>query len=63
MYGLGGKDFTEADAKNLVNEAVQLLDNPSKVPAFGFVAPRAGEPGKLPPRVLKPITPAEASAP
>ncbi len=61
IYGLGGKDFTQKDAVRLIEEALLLETNPSSVPSFGFMGTQEGEKGKLPPRVLQPISKEEAS--
>lgn len=53
VYGLGGKDFKEADALKMISEAT---NTDSSVPSFAFVGAFQGDKQKLPPQVLAPLS-------
>jgi pyruvate ferredoxin oxidoreductase alpha subunit len=55
IFGLGGRDFREEDATELLELGFQAIKNPESVPVFGFHGTEAGTPQSLPPRVLNPL--------
>lgn len=55
IYGLGGKDFKEEDADQLIDLALQTVKANSDIPFFGFIGERSGEPKNLPPQILPPF--------
>ena len=63
VYGLGGKDFREEDAQEMIQMGFQAIKNPEAVPFFGFIGTREGNPKHMPPQVLPPLSRAELSAP
>ena len=56
VYGLGGKDFREEDARQMIELGLQSASNAEAVPFFGFIGARPGEPRRMPPQVLPPLT-------
>lgn len=63
VYGLGGKDFREEDAQEMIQMGFQAIKNPEAVPFFGFIGTREGNPKHMPPQVLPPLSRSELSAP
>jgi len=62
IFGLGGKDFTEKDATEMIDEVLRLKSSPATVSPFGIIGSRSGELKELPPKVLAPIDLREANA-
>jgi len=56
VFGLGGKDFNEEDAKSLLEEGLLAIHSPEKVPAFGFFGIERGEEKALPKMVMPSLT-------
>jgi pyruvate ferredoxin oxidoreductase alpha subunit len=61
IYGLGGKDFYDADAEHFFEEALEAADNGAVAVPFAYHGAYAGEPGKNPPAGLPAITTEEVS--
>jgi len=52
VFGLGGKDFSEQDAMQLIDEGLAVISQPEKINAFGFLGIVEGTKKTLPPEVL-----------
>jgi len=52
VYGLGGKDFREEDAAEMIDLGLRLTTKADSVPFFGFIGTKTGVPNTLPPQVL-----------
>jgi pyruvate ferredoxin oxidoreductase alpha subunit len=52
IYGLGGKDFSEVDAKEMIDLGLSLSQKMDSVPFFGFMGLQPGTTQSLPPKVL-----------
>ncbi len=61
IYGLGGKDFYDADAEHFFEEALTAAGNGAAAAPFAYHGTYAGEPGKNPPAGLPAITSEEVS--
>jgi pyruvate ferredoxin oxidoreductase alpha subunit len=61
IYGLGGKDFYDADAEHFFEEALTAAGNGAAAVPFAYHGAYAGEPGKNPPAGLPAITTEEVS--
>jgi pyruvate ferredoxin oxidoreductase alpha subunit len=55
IYGLGGRDFYDADAEHFFEEALQAADGNVATVPFAYHGTYAGEPEKRPPRGLPAI--------
>lgn len=62
-FGLGGKDFRESDARELLDLGIRLAADPDGAPRFDFIGARTGSRQTLPPQVLAPLARADLSAP
>lgn len=62
-YGLGGRDFTEEDAKDLIRLGAKLASHPESEKAFDFIGVRDGVAKELPSEVLPPLDPEKLSLP
>ncbi len=56
IYGLGGKDFHESDAQQMIALGFDLAAQGDAIPAFDFLGTRAGAKSATPPQVLPPLT-------
>ncbi len=61
VFGLGGKDFNEEDAKTLLEEGLLVILSPEKVPSFGFFGIEKGENKPIPKMLLPNLTREEMS--
>jgi pyruvate ferredoxin oxidoreductase alpha subunit len=61
IFGLGGNDFKEQDASDLVQLGIDLAKNPSSHPPFGFIGTKPGAKNKLPPTILPALTSKEVN--
>tara|TARA_Y100000590_G_scaffold461423_1_gene622955 strand:- start:1849 stop:3618 length:1770 start_codon:yes stop_codon:yes gene_type:complete len=61
VYGLGGKDFREEDAQEMLNEGIKAISGDPNVPLFDFIGVDLGKPKTLPPQILSPLTKEEMS--
>lgn len=61
VFGLGGRDFRESDALNLLELGLNSISSPGQVPTFGFVGTEVGTKETLPPKILPPLTAADVS--
>lgn len=52
VFGLGGRDFRESDAYNLLEVGLSAIISPSSVPSFGFIGTAEGARETLPPKVM-----------
>lgn len=52
VYGLGGKDFREEDAAEMIDLGLRLTTKSESIPLFGFIGTRSGVPNTLPPQVI-----------
>lgn len=56
IYGLGGKDFKESDAFNMLETGFAVIEDEKSIPLFGFIGAKPGSvpasAQKLPPQVL-----------
>jgi pyruvate ferredoxin oxidoreductase alpha subunit len=62
IYGLGGKDFREEDAAQMIELGLGLATKIDSAPFFGFIGTQTGKPNTLPPQVLAPLSRKEMSA-
>jgi pyruvate ferredoxin oxidoreductase alpha subunit len=61
VYGLGGKDFYDADAEQFFAEALAAARSGTVAKPFAYHGTHAGEPGQGPPQGLPAITSEEVS--
>ncbi len=61
VFGLGGKDFNEEDAKSLLVDGLKIIQEPGAVPAFGFFGADQGQSKALPKTILPALTREEVS--
>ena len=62
VYGLGGRDFTQADARRLLELGIEAAKTPAPLlESFGFMGTDAGEERAALPQALPPLTRAEMS--
>ncbi|MBT6221565.1 MAG: pyruvate synthase [Rhodospirillaceae bacterium] len=61
IYGLGGKDFYDADAEQFFVQALEAVEKGSVETPFAYYGTYAGDPAKKPPPGLPPITSEEVS--
>jgi pyruvate ferredoxin oxidoreductase alpha subunit len=61
VYGLGGKDFFDADAEAFFAQALQAARAGSVAVPFAYHGTYAGKPARRPPKGLPPITAEEVS--
>ncbi|MDI3317259.1 MAG: thiamine pyrophosphate-dependent enzyme [Bacillota bacterium] len=61
IYGLGGRDFTRADARHLFLEALEARRRPGSVPVFDYHGVTPGDPALRPEPVLPPLGEEEVS--
>lgn len=61
VYGLGGKDFREQDAKALLDVSLQAIDHEHSVLPFDFIGIEQGNARELAPTVLPPLTSQEVT--
>jgi pyruvate ferredoxin oxidoreductase alpha subunit len=61
IYGLGGKDFRESDARVLIDEGIAAVKNPKAFPFFKFHGIEAGTEHAVRPEVLSALTREEMS--
>lgn len=61
IYGLGGKDFRESDARALIDDGLAAIKNPKDYPFFKFHGVEAGTAHAVPPQVLPPLSREEMS--
>lgn len=54
-YGIGGKDFREQDAMDLIELSLKLNSNKDSVPQFDFIGVNQGTYHALPPQILPPL--------
>lgn len=59
IYGLGGKNFREEDADELIDLGLKAINNPKDVSFFSFIGTVEGVKKELPPQVLPALSKAE----
>lgn len=56
VFGLGGKDFREADATAMIELGLQLAEKMDSASFFGYIGAQPGTLNSLPPKVLPALT-------
>ncbi len=61
IFGLGGKDFNEDDARSLLEEGLRVIGDEVGIPSFGFFGTDRGNPKTTPQEVLPRLSPAQVN--
>jgi pyruvate ferredoxin oxidoreductase alpha subunit len=61
IYGLGGKDFGDADARSFLAQAVDVAHGGAVAPVFAYHGATPGDPARAPRPALPPIAAAEVA--